>query len=333
VVGKPSREARGRARRATALVGTAVLLPVVLAGCSLEDAFHLGWPRTKPTEQSELMMDLWIGSTVAALAVGVIVWGLTFWCVVAYRKRNGGLPPQERLEEGAIPPRNSKHERIGEDSILPPQTRYNLPAELAFTGIPFVLIGALFYFTVVVQNEVTAVSEDPNAVVEITAFKWNWQFTYTEDADGDGTFEPLEDVDGNVVTETGTSDYIPIIVVPATEKVQFVGGAQDVIHSFWVPDLLFKRDVFPGGERHLQTWEVDFTKEGEFVGRCAELCGAYHAFMNFEMRVVSEADYEAFLDARAQGLTTPEALESIGHEPYAIKTNPFGTDPTSREAS
>ncbi len=312
VVGKPSRESRGRARRAIGLTGIAALLPVVLAGCSLEEALHLGWPRTTPTDQSQMMMDLWIGAVAAALVVGIIVWGLTFWCVIAYRKRDPKLPSQERLGE----------------EFLPPQTKYNLPAELTFTGLPFILIGVLFYFTVIVQDEVTHLSEEPNACVDVTAFKWNWQFTYK-----DVGCEPLETAEGGPVVETGDSDYIPVVVMPNEDDVRFVLTSEDVIHSFWVPDLLFKRDVFPGGEDHASQFEVDFNSEGAFVGRCAELCGAYHAFMNFELRVVSPDDYQTFLDERINGATTPEALEAIGQEPYAVTTNTFNTDPASGVAS
>ncbi|GAB3644523.1 cytochrome c oxidase subunit II [Glycomyces tarimensis] len=257
-------------------------------------------------------MDLWIGSVVAALAVGVIVWGLTFWCVVAYRKRDSKLPEQKRLEEQA----------------LPPQTKYNLPAELTFTGLPFILIGVLFYFTVIVQDEVTYMSETPTACTDVTAFKWNWQFTYADE-----NCEPIETAEGEPVQEIGDSEYVPIVVVPNQEDVRFVVHSEDVIHSFWVPDLLFKRDVFPGSDNQESSFEVDFNTEGAYVGRCAELCGTYHAFMNFEMRVVSPEDYEAFVDARVDGASTPEALESIGQEPYSTTTNTFNTDPNSGEAS
>jgi cytochrome c oxidase subunit 2 len=312
VVGKPSRESRGRARRAIGLTGIAALLPVVLAGCSLEEAFHFGWPRTTPTDQSQMMMDLWIGAVVAALAVGVIVWALTFWCVAAYRKRDAKLPSQDRLG----------------DELLPLQTKYNLPAELTFTGLPFILIGVLFYFTVIVQDEVTEVSDHPNACTEVTAFKWNWQFEYRgEDC------EPIETAEGEPVVETGDSEYIPVIVVPNEEDVRFVLRSEDVIHSFWVPDLLFKRDVIPGDDNQFSEFEVDFNTEGTYVGRCAELCGAYHAFMNFEMRVVSPEDYQTFIEERIAGATTPEALEAIGQEPYSTTTNTFDTAPNSGTAS
>lgn len=303
VVGKPSRVRRGRARRAIGLTGIAALLTIALAGCSLDDAFYLGWPRTRPTTQSEQMFDLWIGSTIAALAVGVIVWGLTFWCVVMYKKRDT-------------------------DTELPRQTKYNLPAELTFTALPFVLIGVLFYYTVIVQDNVTEMSDEPSSCTQVTAFKWNWQFTYSDE-----NCEALTGADGLPVTEVGSSDYIPILVVPNQEDVRFVGTAEDVIHSFWVPDLLFKRDLIPGGEEQTTRFEVDFNSEGAFIGRCAELCGAYHAFMNFEMRVVSPEDYATFIDARVEGLSTPDALELIGQERYATTTHTFDTDPASGEAS
>jgi len=312
VVGKPSRESRGRARRAIGLTGIAALLPVVLAGCSLEEVFYLGWPRTKPTDQSELMMNLWVGSMLAAAAVGLTVWGLTFWCIAAYRKRDNKLPEQERLGE----------------EFLPPQTKYNLPAELTFTGLPFILIGVLFYFTVIVQDEVTHISENPTACTEVTAFKWNWQFTYKgEDC------EPIETAEGEPIVETGDSQYIPVLVVPNQDDVRFVLQSKDVIHSFWVPDLLFKRDVIPGDDNQFSEFEVDFNTEGAYVGRCAELCGAYHAFMNFEMRVVSPDDYQTFIDERIDGATTSEALVAIGQEPLATTTNTFDTDPASGAAS
>ncbi len=312
VVGKPSRGSRGRARRAIGLTGIAALLPVVLAGCSLEEAFYLGWPRTKPTDQSELMMNLWVGSMLAAAVVGLIVWGLTFWCIAAYRKRDNRLPDQERLGE----------------EFLPPQTKYNLPAELTFTGLPFILIGVLFYFTVIVQDEVTYLSDEPSVCTEVTAFKWNWQFTYQGE-----NCEPIEDAEGAPIVETGDSQYIPIVVVPNQDDVRFVLRSEDVIHSFWVPDLLFKRDVIPGDDNQLSEFEVDFNTEGAFVGRCAELCGAYHAFMNFELRVVSPDDYQTFIDERIDGATTAEALVAIGQEPLATTTNTFDTDPASGAAS
>ncbi|MGH8793971.1 MAG: aa3-type cytochrome oxidase subunit II, partial [Stackebrandtia sp.] len=219
------------------VVGAAVggLLLTVLAGCSVEEAFSFGWPRTTPSPQSERMLDLWVGATIAALAVGVFVWGLIFWCVIRYRKKGDELPAQ---------------------------TRYNLPMEVLFTVTPFLVIAVLFYYTVVAQNEVVELTEDPERTVEVTAMKWNWEFTYPETAtEGE-----------DAVSTIGTPDYVPVMVVPTDERLRIVLDSDDVIHSFWVPDLLFKLDVMPGNVTN--EFEVTVTQEGAYVGRCAELCGA-----------------------------------------------------------
>lgn len=296
VVENPSTTARGRSRRLIGLIFAGVITLPVLAGCTVQDAFHFGWPRTLPTPQSRDAFNMWIGSTIAALGVGVLVWGLIFWCIIRYRKKSDELPVQ---------------------------TRYNLPMELLFTVTPFLAISVLFYYTAVIQTDITHLSENPDREVTVTAFKWNWEFSYPEtDPDGDGPEDPVKTV--------GTSDTIPILVVPTDERLRFNEVSKDVIHSFWVPDLLFKQDVMPGEDN---MFEVTIEEEGAYVGRCAELCGAYHSMMNFEMRAVSSEDYEAYLEARQEGMSTADALESIGQDPYATTTKPFDTKPNAGTVS
>ena len=116
-------------------------------------------------------------------------------------------------------------------------------------------------------------------------------------------------------------------MLPVGERIRFVESAKDVIHSFWVPELLFKRDVFPGNV--VNKFEVTLDKTGAYVGRCAELCGTYHSQMNFEMRIVSPGDYDKFIAAKVSGLSTPDALRSIGQAPFATTTEPFDTSRTS----
>jgi cytochrome c oxidase subunit II len=182
---------------------TAAGLVALLAGCDIGGTFRgFGWPAGVSTEAKQ-MYDLWIGSVVAALAVGFFVWGLIFWCVVRYRKRG-----QE----------------------LPVQTRFNLPIEVLYTVLPFLVIAVLFYYTAVVQTRVNEVSENPDTTVEVVAFKWNWQFNYRS---GKGTDAQT------VASTTGSSEVIPVLVLPVGEKIRFELTAKDVIHSFWVPDLLF----------------------------------------------------------------------------------------------
>lgn len=280
---------RTRLRRGAGLAGVLVALGIMLSGCSVDSAFAFGWPQGGVTAQSDKMFNLWIGSTIAALAVGVFVWGLIFWCLIRYRKR-------------------------GEQ--LPPQTRYNLPIEIVYTVAPFLVIAVLFYYTVTVQTDVTRLG-NADMSVSVQASKWNWTFAYPDSPGPDG--EPVQTV--------GDSDTIPILVVPTQRRIEFVEHSADVVHSFWVPELLFKRDVFPGNV--VNRFETTIEQEGAYVGRCAELCGTYHSMMNFELRAVSPEEFDQFIAAKQQGASTQDALRAIGEEPLAITTSPF---PTKRTA-
>jgi cytochrome c oxidase subunit II len=282
--------------RPVGLAVAAVALVTLLGGCDVGGAFGgFGWPEGGLTPQSNRMYDLWIGSVIAALVVGVLIWGLIFWCVIRYRKR-------------------------GEQ--LPSQTRYNVPMEFLYTVVPFLVIAVLFYYTAIVQTDVDKTSKNPDLTVEVAAFKWEWQFNY-RDAPGASA--------KTVASTTGNPGYVPVLVLPTHRTIRIEEHSNDVIHSFWVPDLLFKRDVFPGNVRN--AFQVTLEKEGAYVGRCAELCGTYHSQMNFELRAVSPADYDRFIAAKRVGQSTPDALSGIGQQPYAVTTHPFNTDRAEREAS
>ncbi|MGI5519419.1 cytochrome c oxidase subunit II [Micromonospora sp. CA-259024] len=286
--GVGGRRGRGAGRLAGLGLGGVALL-VLLTGCDVGQTFDgFGWPQGGISPESRRMYDLWIASCVAALAVGVFVWGLIFWCVVRYRKRGNALPVQ---------------------------TRYNMPMEFLYTIAPILIVSVLFYYTAIVQTDVDKLSKNPDVTVEVVAFKWNWQFNYR---DGQGP-------DARTTASTlGTSEVIPVLVLPTNRSIRFEETSRDVIHSFWVPELLFKRDVMPGNIRNV--FEVSsLNAEGAYVGRCAELCGSYHAFMNFELRVVSPEKYDQFLAAKQGGKSTQDALAQIGEQPYAETTRPFDT--------
>jgi len=281
----------GRRRAAGRLAGLgvgAVALPILLSGCDVGRTFHgFGWPQGI-TPEAKQMYDFWIGAVIAALAVGVFVWGLIFWCIIRYRKRGNELPVQ---------------------------TRFNMPMEFLYTITPILVVSVLFYYTAVVQTDVNRVSEKADVNVEVVAFKWNWQFNYRDGAGPDAK---------TIASTLGTSEVIPVLVLPTGRSIRFEEISRDVIHSFWVPELLFKRDVFPGNVRNV--FEVsELQAEGAYVGRCAELCGTYHSMMNFELRVVSPEKFDRFLAEMQNGRSTQEALVAIGEEPLAITTKPFET--------
>ncbi len=283
-----------------------VTLGAGLSACSAkqwERNLRFGWP-TGVTKQAERMRVLWTWSSVAALVVGVIVWSLIFWVCVRYRKR---------------------------DDALPRQTKENLLIEAIYTIVPFFIIGALFYYTVVTENYVDKRTANPDVTVDVTAFKWNWQFAYV----GTKYTAAGSNAEENVST-IGTSTEIPILVIPQGQRVRVVERSNDVIHSFWVPEFLFKRDVIPQPKPN--EFEFTATSIGHYVGRCAELCGAYHSQMNFEVRVVRPQTYAAYKAQLARlGPADPDrqakALSAVGEAPQATTTHPFDTDRTKRSAS
>ena len=112
------------------------------------------------------------------------------------------------------------------------------------------------------------------------------------------------------VETLGTSSEIPVLVLPAGKRIEFQIASADVVHSFWVPEFLFKRDVMPDPQANhtenvFQISEIqlpDGKSSSAFVGRCAEMCGTYHSMMNFEVRVVSPDDFKAYLQQRVAGV-------------------------------
>jgi cytochrome c oxidase subunit II len=276
-----------RGSRLARVAALGLLGSVALTGCTPNNEFwRWGWP-DGVTDEAVEMRNLWIWSVIAALAIGIAVWALILWSVVKHRKRGDELPKQ---------------------------TAYNLPLEIVYTIIPFLIIAGLFFFTVVTQNRVQERSADPDVTIAVNAFKWNWQFVYPSTSDAEGL----------PVATIGTSEEIPILVLPTDQTIRFEVASADVIHSFWVPEFLFKLDVIPGNENGRDNvFEVTIREEGAFVGRCAELCGTYHAYMQFEVRAVSPDDYEDYLAARESGDSTFEALESIGQPGTAQTTEPF----------
>jgi cytochrome c oxidase subunit 2 len=311
---------------------------VLLSGCSWSEAIGLGWPEGI-TPEAHSNRDLWVGSLIAAFVVGVIVWGLIFWSSAFHRHKKG-------------------------DTELPRQFGYNMPLELVLTVTPFLIISVLFYFTVVVQEKMLHLASDPEVVVDITSFQWNWKFGYQKVDFKDGTLhydgaDPArkatmvskpegkdahgEELVGPVrglnredrtylnfdkVETVGTSTEIPVLVLPAGKRIEFQMASADVIHAFWVPEFLFKRDVMPNPEANhsvnkFQVSEINQT--GAFVGRCAEMCGTYHSMMNFEVRVVQPNDFKAYLQQRIAGKTNAQALLAIAQSPVAVTTHPFDT--------
>lgn len=297
-----------RVPRLVKVAGLVGLVAVAATGCSADEVLRFGWPQGV-TPQAESMRQLWTWSVIAALAVGVLVWGLMFWTVAFHRKK-------------------------GEE--LPRQFQYNVPLEVIYTAVPFVMVVVLFYFTATTQNYVMAKSENPDEKVNVVSFQWNWEFNYPDHRTPDG--QPVRTV--------GSSSEIPLLVLPTGSSIQYNLSSTDVIHSFFVPEFHFKRDTFPHPDKNNQdaVFENTIEREGSFVGRCAELCGTYHSMMNFEVRALSPDKFDQYMQLRTQNnpatgqyYTASEALTQMNCgelcTPRAVTSVPFDTDRTSGEPS
>ena len=248
------------------LTGLAVICAVALSGC--DDSVKRGFLPQGVTDQSGRITSLWTGSWLAALGVGVVVWGLILWCVVAYRR---------------------KKDEVG----LPEQLRYNVPIEILYTIVPLFMIAVLFFYTARDESALLDISKKPDVTVNVIAKQWSWDFNYVEA----GTFETATLVE--LTGKPGVAATAPALYLPVNKRVEFVLTARDVIHSFWVPQFLMKLDIIPG---KVNRFQVKPTELGTFEGKCAELCGAYHSPMLFQVKVVSQAAYDAHLaELKAKG--------------------------------
>ncbi|MBE8524999.1 cytochrome c oxidase subunit II [Amycolatopsis sp. H6(2020)] len=313
-MGQPERTLGKRTVRVAAL---AVLVALTATGCSGDEILRFGWP-VGVTQQATDMRNLWTWTVVAALVVGVIVWALIFWTATFHRK---------------------KKTADGEPEELPRQFQYNIPLELFTVVVPTIMVCVLFFFTATTESKVLDKIPNPDVKVQVVAFQWNWEFKY-EDANA-----AKPDGSGQVST-VGSSGEIPLLVLPVGKVIQYDLVSTDVIHSFWVPEFHFKRDVMPNPEKNNQdsSFQNKIDREGSFVGRCAELCGTYHSVMNFEVRALSADKYDQYIALRkqvnpatGQTFTASEALAKMNCgelcTPHAVTTQPFNTDRTARTAS
>ena len=210
------------------------------------------------SRQGEDILDLWRILLAAGVALGALVTGLILWSVVRYRRPRGAGPDD-----------------------LPAQTRENMPLEVFYTVIPLVIVGVLFAITMRTQDRVTRQSPTADLAVEVTGFQWGWRFRYP--AQG--------------VTVVGDANDIPTLVLPVGANVRLRLQATDVVHSFFVPSFLVKRDMIPGVDNSI---EIRPTEEGRFPGVCAEFCGLDHWRMAFDVEVVSPDEFQAFVAEQRQ---------------------------------
>jgi len=185
-----------------------------------------------------------------------------------------------------------RYRRKPSQTDLPPQIHGNNTLEIIWTVIPTIIVGVLFAFTWNTLNHVDTITSGTDVRVRAVAQQYQWSFEYLSP-------------DGEQVL---FKQIAPEMVVPAGETVHLTLHSPDVIHAFYVPQFLFKRDVVPGRENAFEFTVDAAMAGGTFRGQCAELCGTFHGAMQFTVKAMTPADYETWFkqqEAAAQAIPTP----------------------------
>lgn len=253
---------------------------MLLTGCSQEAqrGFLPGVPKgeTPVTNQTLRITDLWTGSWIAALLVGILTWGLILWCVAVYRKRKN-------------------------DDTLPVQLRYHVPLEIMYVVLPIIMVGVLFFYTNKDAVAIQDTSATPDLTVQVVGKRWSWDFNYLDQKVYD-TGQQAQQISATGVLADQVTLYLPV-----GKRVEFHLDSRDVIHSFWVPAFLYKEDMIPG---RTNVFQIIPEREGTYAGKCAEFCGLEHSAMLFNVKVVSQAEFDAHVaQLRAAGQTGALGLE------------------------
>jgi cytochrome c oxidase subunit 2 len=271
-----------------------VILIALVFAVFLTGAGSSLYPPDAATTQARETRGLYDIVFAFAVAIFIVVEGLIVWSVLRYRRRTT-------------------------DVDLPVQTHGNNLVEVIWTVVPTAIVLFLFAISWNTLNNVDAVSARPDVRIHAIAGQFAWQFEYL-DADGNKVASQLVPAYDPTTSEGG-------MAVPVGRSVQVTLDSPDVIHAFYVPRFLFKRDVVPGQTNRFE-FTVDEDEAGQvFRGQCAELCGTGHRTMLFSVIALSPADYDTWLQALiAKNNATPEPLPSGAVLNVTAKDIKFDTD-------
>ena len=269
---------------AALLVGAVLILGVVLvvaggvnpvtSGQSVLESF---FPPTAITDRGAQIRDLYNIIFGIAAVIFFVVEGLIIWTVVRYRRKPT-------------------------DTELPAQTHGNAVAEIVWTVVPTLIVAFMFVISWQTLSTVEAVSPQPQLKVRAVAAQFLWTFDYMP-ADYDPTQQPPPEPVFSQTTPEGPEGGL---VLPVGRSVHLFLESPDVIHAFYVPQFLFKRDVVPGRVNNFEFTIDEDDAGGTFHGQCAELCGVSHNAMHFDVVAKTGAEFDAWLEeAIAQANASP----------------------------
>jgi len=229
------------------------------------------------------MLIMWI-----CVVIGVAVFAVMFYSIYAHRKSKGHQASQF-------------HE----------STR----VEVAWTVVPFLILIAM---AVPATSTLLEVYDNDEAELDIliTGYQWKWKYEYLEESgEPVAFFSNLATSQEEIYNTDKKGDNYLLevdepLVIPTNTKVRFLITANDVIHSWWVPEIAVKRDAIPGFIN--EAW-TRVPEEGIYRGQCTELCGAYHGFMPVEVHAVSREEFDAWMAAKrgAAAAQTQLAMQTL----------------------
>jgi cytochrome c oxidase subunit 2 len=227
------------------------------------------------TDVGKNIYDLHMLILIICTVIGAGVFGVMFYSIIYHRKSRGVTPA-------------TFHE----------STR----VEIAWTVVPFIILIAMAFPATSTLLEIYD-NDDAELDILITGYQWKWKYEYlNENGDNVSFFSNLRTPQSEINNTEAKGEHYLLevdepVVIPVNTKVRFLITGNDVIHSWWVPDLAVKRDAIPGFIN--ETW-TKATREGVYRGQCAELCGKDHGFMPIVVNVVSKEEYDLWLGAKQQ---------------------------------
>ena len=229
------------------------------------------------------MLIMWI-----CVVIGVAVFAVMFYSIYAHRKSKGHQASQF-------------HE--------------STKVEVAWTVVPFLILIAM---AVPATSTLLEVYDNDEAELDIliTGYQWKWKYEYLEESgEPVAFFSNLATSQEEIYNTDKKGDNYLLevdepLVIPTNTKVRFLITANDVIHSWWVPEIAVKRDAIPGFIN--EAW-TRVPEEGIYRGQCTELCGAYHGFMPVEVHAVSREEFDAWMAAKrgAAAAQTQLAMQTL----------------------
>ncbi|PLW84389.1 cytochrome c oxidase subunit II [Kineobactrum sediminis] len=236
------------------------------------------------TEIGQSIFDLHMLIFWICVIIGALVFGVMFYSIYYHRKSRGVTP-------------STFHE--------------STKVEIAWTVVPFLILIGMAVPATSTLLEIYDF-DDAEMDIMVTGFQWRWKYEYlNEEGENVVFFSSLRTPQSEIRNAEAKGEHYLLevdepMVIPVDTKVRFLVTANDVIHSWWVPELAVKKDAIPGFIN--ETW-TRVSTEGIYRGQCAELCGKDHGFMPIVVNVVSKEDYAEWLDEKqAQAAQVSELM-------------------------